>query len=86
MSVANAGMLSASRYPLAMSRDHLLPDVFRRLSRFGTPLHAIAATLTAIVMIIVLFDPVGSSTAQGQLELLLNHSITRDSHSSPDRY
>lgn len=71
VSVANAGMLSASRYPLAMSRDHLLPDLFRRLSRFGTPLHAIAATLTTIILIIVLFDPVGIAKLASSFQLLM---------------
>ena len=31
LSVANAGILSASRYPLAMSRDHLLPKSLRKV-------------------------------------------------------
>jgi APA family basic amino acid/polyamine antiporter len=38
VSTANAGIMSASRYPLAMSRDHILPDFMRRVNRrFGTP-------------------------------------------------
>ncbi len=38
VSTANAGIMSASRYPLAMSRDHILPDFMRRISkRFRTP-------------------------------------------------
>jgi len=44
LSVANAGILSASRYPLAMGRDHLIPVFFRRLGRFNTPTLAILAT------------------------------------------
>ncbi len=30
-SVTNAGILSSSRYPLAMSRDHLLPRIFSKI-------------------------------------------------------
>jgi amino acid transporter/mannitol/fructose-specific phosphotransferase system IIA component (Ntr-type) len=57
-SVANAGILSASRYPLAMSRDHLVPRPFRRLGRRGTPGYSIGATVAAIVLaLLVLHDP-----------------------------
>ncbi len=38
ISTANAGILSASRYPLALSRDKLLPDFFKKINnRFKTP-------------------------------------------------
>jgi len=38
ISTANAGIMSSSRYPLAMSRDHILPDFIRRINRkFRTP-------------------------------------------------
>lgn len=33
VSTANAAIMSASRYPMAMSRDHILPDFFRRINR-----------------------------------------------------
>jgi len=50
VSTANAGLLSASRYPLAMSRDQLAPAAFRHVSdRFDTPTTAI--TLTGAVML-----------------------------------
>lgn len=32
ISTANAGIMTASRYPLGMSRDRLMPTVFRKLS------------------------------------------------------
>jgi amino acid transporter/mannitol/fructose-specific phosphotransferase system IIA component (Ntr-type) len=45
ISTANAGILSASRYPIAMSRDKLLPPVFKRInSRFSTPHYSIFFT------------------------------------------
>ena len=37
MSVANAGILSTSRYPFAMGRDHTFPTYFRKIGRFRTP-------------------------------------------------
>ena len=42
-SVANAGILSASRYPLAMSRDHLIPAGFSRLTQRNIPVYGIIA-------------------------------------------
>lgn len=54
-STANAGILSASRFPLAMSRDHLLPEFFGKISKkSGTPY--ISIILTGIFMIIMIFS------------------------------
>jgi APA family basic amino acid/polyamine antiporter len=45
ISTANAGILAASRYILALSRDDLVPPVFSRMhKRFGTPHVAIIFT------------------------------------------
>lgn len=55
VSTANAGIMSASRYPLAMSRDHIMPKFFQKINkRFKTPHIAIIST-TAFMMIIILF-------------------------------
>ncbi|MWG35344.1 amino acid permease [Halomarina oriensis] len=58
VSTANAGILSSSRYPLAMSRDRLAPPSFSHIhDRFGTPTRAI--TLTGAVMLaLIAFVPV----------------------------
>jgi len=54
ISTANAGIMAASRYPFALSRDGLLPDVFRRINgKFRTPHIAILAT--GFFMILSLF-------------------------------
>lgn len=57
-SMAIAGLLAASRFPFAMSRDRLLPDQLHGVSeRFKTPVYCI--TLTSVVMAIsILFLPV----------------------------
>ncbi len=48
-SMANAGLLAASRFPFAMSRDQLLPKPIDHLSsRFGTPVFAILTTGVAM--------------------------------------
>jgi len=45
ISTANAGIMTASRYPLGMSRDRLLPLVFQKISsKFKTPYISILAT------------------------------------------
>jgi len=53
VSTANAGILSASRYPMALSRDRLLPDFLTQISsRFKTPHYSIF--ITGLFMIIAL--------------------------------
>jgi APA family basic amino acid/polyamine antiporter len=74
-SVANAGILSASRYPLAMGRDHIFPRVFRQLGRFGTPVPAIVVTVVLIVLEVVLLDPLVIAKYAGTLQLLLFASL-----------
>lgn len=54
VSTANSGIMAASRYPFALSRDNLLPNIFRKISsKFQTPY--IAIIITGIIMIISLF-------------------------------
>lgn len=55
--VANAGILSASRYPLAMSRDQILPRALSRLTAGGIPVIAILVTVALIMASLLLFDP-----------------------------
>jgi hypothetical protein len=55
ISTANAGILSSSRYPFAMSRDGLAPDVFEDVSdRFETPVNAITITGGVLLVLIAL--------------------------------
>jgi APA family basic amino acid/polyamine antiporter len=54
ISTANAGIMAASRYPLALSRDGLLPEFLRSInSRFKTP--HISIVVTGIFMVIAVF-------------------------------
>lgn len=71
ISVANAGLMSASRYPLAMSRDHLLPPLFRKLGKFGTPLPSILLTLGVVLAILILFDPMRIAKLASSFQLLM---------------
>ncbi len=54
-SAANAGILAAARYPMAMSRDGLMSKNFLRMSRFGTPLWGIVLTGTGMAVIVIAF-------------------------------
>ena len=58
VSTANAGILSSSRYPFAMSRDSLAPPSLSAVSdRFGTPVNSI--TLTGVVLLVLIaFVPI----------------------------
>ena len=57
-SMANAGVLSSSRFPLAMSRDDLLPPALRIIDRrFKTPRNSILLTGTVLLLLIA-FVPV----------------------------
>lgn len=71
VSVANAGLMSASRYPLAMSRDHLLPPLFRKLGKFGTPLPSILLTIGVVLTILLLFDPMKIAKLASSFQLLM---------------
>jgi len=57
-STANAGLLSASRFPFAMARDGLAPGAFERVSdRFNTPALAVSVS-GAIIVVLVIFVPI----------------------------
>ncbi|PLX26273.1 MAG: amino acid permease, partial [Ignavibacteria bacterium] len=71
ISVSNAGMLSASRYPLAMARDHLMPRIFYRLSRRGTPIVSILSTLAIVILILLFLDPAGIAKLASAFQLMM---------------
>jgi amino acid transporter/mannitol/fructose-specific phosphotransferase system IIA component (Ntr-type) len=70
-SVTNAAILSASRYPLAMSRDKLAPAFFGVLSKHGTPKNAIYVTVFLVVLCMVAFDPTKIAKLASGFQLLL---------------
>jgi basic amino acid/polyamine antiporter, APA family len=55
-STGNAGILTASRYPLAMARDRLLWARFDQLGRFGTPTLSVVVTCTLMIAAILFLD------------------------------
>ncbi len=57
ISMANAGLLSSSRYPFAMARNRLAPGFFSSINRrTGTPIASIALT-GAVMIALILFVP-----------------------------
>ena len=70
-SVSNAGIMSASRYPLAMGRDHLLPPAFRKLSKRGTPAFSIAVTVGVMVILLLALDPIAIAKLASSFQLLM---------------
>ena len=53
---ANAGLTSASRYPLAMGRDSLVPAALARIGRFHTPTYAILITVCLMILFILILS------------------------------
>ena len=70
-SVANAGILSASRYPLAMSRDNVLPKFFSKIHTHGSPVYAIFATVGLILIFVLLFDASRIAKLAGAFQLMM---------------
>ena len=70
-SVANAGILAASRYPLAMSRDNVLPKFFSKIQARGSPVYAIYATVALILVFVLLFDASRIAKLAGAFQLMM---------------
>jgi len=56
ISTGNAGLLAASRNPLAMSKDELLPQFLGHLSKRRTPVNALLFTAGIMVVVILFLD------------------------------
>lgn len=78
-STGNAGILAASRYPLAMGRDRLLPDRFASISSQGTPLFSILFTSALMIFAIIALDESTiakvASTFQLMIFMLVNLAV-----------
>jgi APA family basic amino acid/polyamine antiporter len=75
VAAANAGIMAASRYPLALARDEMLPTFFARINTlFHTPHYSIL--LTGLVMVAVLFIPVVALVKAASSVLILTYIFT----------
>lgn len=71
VSTGNAGILAASRDPMAMGKDQLLPEVFNKLSRWGTPWFSIVVTTSFMIVLIALTDVKQLAAYASTLKLIL---------------
>lgn len=72
VSTANAGILTASRYPFALSRDKLIPEFFAHIStRFNTPITAILVTGGAMLAIILLLPVEDIAKTAGSFQIVV---------------
>jgi APA family basic amino acid/polyamine antiporter len=71
-SMANAGVLASSRFPLAMSRDSLVPGGLARIDeRFKTPLNAILLTGGLLLLLIAFVDVVDLAKLASAFKILV---------------
>ena len=70
-STGNAGIMSASRYPLAMARDKLFHPKFSQLGVMGTPVYAIMGTVGLMIFFLVVFDVTQVAKLASAFQLLL---------------
>ncbi len=70
-STGNAGLMTASRYPLAMARDRLFPEIFSRLSRFKTPVVSVITTSVILLVIIVFVSESNIAKLASSFQLLI---------------
>ncbi len=76
ISTANAGILAASRDPMAMGKDQLLPNAFAKISKRGTPFFSIIFTTCFMVVIILFLDLESLVKTASTLKILLFLFIT----------
>jgi basic amino acid/polyamine antiporter, APA family len=70
-SMANAGLMAASRYPLAMARDRLFPDRFAATGARGTPVAGILLTSGLLILFLLAFRVESVAKVASALQLLL---------------
>ena len=68
---ANAGLLAASRTPMAMSKDELLPNLLGKVSKRGTPAFSIIFTSSFMICIILFLNLENLVKAASTMILLL---------------
>ncbi|RMD49651.1 MAG: amino acid permease [Ignavibacteria bacterium] len=71
VSVANVGMMSASRYPLAMSRDHIFPDFLRKLNKAGVPVYGVLLTSAVVIIQLIFLNPMSIAKLASAFQLFI---------------
>ena len=76
VSTANAGLLAASRDPMAMGKDQLLPNAFTKMTKRGTPYFSILFTTGFMICVILFLDNESLVKTASVLKILLFLLIT----------
>jgi amino acid transporter/mannitol/fructose-specific phosphotransferase system IIA component (Ntr-type) len=71
ISTANAGILAASRDPMAMGKDQLIPHSFSKISKRGTPTFSILFTSCFMIIVILFLDIESLVKTASLLKILL---------------
>jgi APA family basic amino acid/polyamine antiporter len=75
VSAANTGIMSASRYPLALSRDEMLPERLGRINqRFQTP--HVSIIVTGVIIVAAMFLPIHTLVKAASSILILTYVFT----------
>ena len=75
LTTANAGIMSASRYPLALSRDSLIPRYLATVNKkFNTPVYSIL--LTSGLIILALTMPLEMLVSAASTVILTSHILS----------
>lgn len=70
-STGNAGIMSASRFPLAMARDKLVHPMLSKIGKFDTPTISIIATTGMMVFLLLVFNVEEVAKLASAFKLLL---------------
>ena len=70
-STGNAGILSASRYPLAMARDGLMSSGLARVGQFGTPVPSVLLTAGLMIAFLLFLDVKSVAKLASAFQLLI---------------
>ncbi|RNC83676.1 MAG: amino acid permease [Balneola sp.] len=70
-STGNAGIMSASRYPMAMARDKLINERFAKIGRLGTPHWSVLGTVVMMLIILLALNVAEVAKLASAFQLLL---------------
>ncbi|GAB5410841.1 MAG: amino acid permease [Balneolaceae bacterium] len=70
-STGNAGIMSASRYPMAMARDKLINEKFANIGKLGTPHWSVLGTVVMMIIILLAFNVAEVAKLASAFQLLL---------------
>lgn len=75
ITTANAGIMAASRYPLAMSRDNLMPELLASISpKFGTP--TISLVITGVFIVFAIMLPLDILIKAASSVVIMNYILS----------